>query len=75
MKVALLVSLLALGSVPAALAPLASADHCAWYPLVTEAVCEARHVSDPLLDFVLCFYNTAPSQWTRYCLVTTSALP
>lgn len=75
LKAPLFLAALSLAGVFAALAPVADADHCAPYALVDEAVCEANHVVDPWVDFVLCFYNTAPRYWTRYCLVLTAETP
>lgn len=68
----LLLAALTLSAACVSLAPAASADHCAQYPLVTEVRCEADHATDPWVDFVFCFYNTAPSQWLRYCIVLTT---
>jgi hypothetical protein len=73
MRSTLLVTALLLSGAFLALAPAANAYHCAQYPLATEASCEVRHLQDqyvdPWVDFVLCFYTTAPNQWLRYCLV------
>lgn len=71
MRRTLLLTALMLSGAFLALAPAASADHCAQYALAKEAICEVNHVSDPWEDFVFCFYNTAPSAWLRYCLVIT----
>jgi hypothetical protein len=51
--------------------PTAQAWHCAEEPLVDEAVCEVNHVRDGVVGFVLCLWNTAPSQWGRVCLAIT----
>ena len=75
MRSTLLVTALMLSGAFLALAPTANASHCYTYPLVQEARCEVSHLEDqyvdPWVNFVFCFYNTAPSQWLRYCLVLT----
>jgi hypothetical protein len=67
-----LLAALALSAACISLVPAASANHCAPYPLVQEASCEANHAVDPWVDFVFCFYHTAPSQWLRSCIVLTT---
>ena len=71
-KLSLLLALLSLGSAPLLAVPVATADHCAQYPIGMELKCEAYETADEVLAPVNCLYNTAPSQWTRYCIVLAS---